>query len=134
MKIFIGFRYTGEDPAELKQFLSNVQDALKIAGGEIYCSINDEEMFIQEKYGANKIFEHTMPKLQESDILLAILRSKEKSEGMLIEIGYALALGKKFILAIHKDAASTYLPELASQVIKFENADDLLEKLKKIKF
>ena len=74
-----------------------------------------------------------MKELDDSDCILAFVKSEEKSEGMLIEIGYALAKRKKFILAIKKDIETTFIKEMADQIIEFEGLNELYNKLSKLK-
>ena len=62
-------------------------------------------------------------------MLLAFVKNEEKSEGMLIEIGYALGTGKPFALAIKKGTKTTYLTEIAKPIIFFEDIDDLCSQL-----
>ena len=52
---------------------------------------------------------------------------------MLIEIGYAIAKGKRFILAIKKGVETTFIREIADKIIEFETLEELYSKLKKLK-
>ncbi|MFW6282711.1 MAG: hypothetical protein ACOC1P_01490, partial [Minisyncoccales bacterium] len=62
-----------------------------------------------------------------------IIRSEKRSEGMLIEIGYALSKNKKLIIAIKEDVKDkTYLDELANIVIVFKDIHDLYNKLREL--
>jgi nucleoside 2-deoxyribosyltransferase len=78
--------------------------------------------------------EYALKELNNSDCLLAFVKSKKKSEGMLLEIGYALAKRKKFILAIKKDIKTTFIREIADQVIEFRTLEELYRKLQNLKF
>jgi len=72
--------------------------------------------------------------IDSSDIFLAIIKNNKKSERMIMEIGYVIARGKRLIVAIKsKFKDSTYIPEMANDVIIFESDRDLLNKLKEIK-
>ena len=73
--------------------------------------------------------EHALNELDRADCILAFIKSEEKSEGMLIEIGYALAKKKKLILAIKKDVRATFVREMTNEIIEFQNLDELCEKL-----
>jgi len=50
-----------------------------------------------------------------------------------MEIGYALAKRKQFILAIKKDIKTTFMREMADEIIEFENLEELYNKLTKFK-
>jgi len=128
MKIFIGQRVTGEDINSLVKESEKVLAALKEAGHEAEHFIDEES-----KLGAKIQLNHAFEEIDKRDVFLAIIRSNEKSEGMLIEVGYALAKGKKLIVAVKEGVDKTYVPELADHVIKFSDVYDLCNKLKELK-
>jgi nucleoside 2-deoxyribosyltransferase len=71
--------------------------------------------------------------IDESDCYLQIIKSNEKSEGMLIETGYALAKNKKIISFIKKGVKTTWIKHLIENTTEYENTNDLFSKLKSIK-
>jgi|GEM_PF-2238377 len=73
--------------------------------------------------------EHTLQKLDSSDLLLAFVNSKEKSEGMLFEIGYAVSKGKQFTLALKNEVTNTSIAQMANLLINFDTLDELCNKL-----
>lgn len=133
MKVFISYRFTGEDPNELKEILQKVCSSLARAGHNHFCSFWKGDFFSKNKFTNKQILKHALAELEKSDIYLAFIKSEEKSEGILIEAGYALAKGKKFILAIKKGIKTTFMREIADKVIEFENLEDLYDKLNKLK-
>ncbi len=133
MKIFVSYKFAGEDPEELEKTLNEISGVLKGAGHEVYSASEDENLFAENKFTLKKILNHALEKLDNSDCILVFVRSYEKAEGMLIEIGYALAKGKKIILAIKKGVRLSFAEEIADKVIEFEDINDLKEKLKEIK-
>jgi len=50
----------------------------------------------------NEIIHQAFDEVKKSDAIIALIESEEKSEGMLLEIGYAKAVGKKLIVVIKK--------------------------------
>src|SRR3989338_160602 len=99
MRIFIGQAITGEDIGRLKRELSVVYSALENVGGHIcYDTLRDgpKELSMEPK---RRRLEYAFKKIDESDVLLAIVRTERKSEGMLIEFSYALSQGKRLFLA-----------------------------------
>lgn len=133
-KFFLSYKFTGEDIAELTETLSKILATLRALGHKVYCSIEDEKSF-QENLKTNKeILHHTLNHLDDSDLIFAFVRSEQKSEGMLIEVGYALAKGKPFVLAIQNGIKTTFLTEIANTLIEFESVNDLCEKLKEVNF
>lgn len=130
MKIFLSYRFTGEDPVELKENLGKILNSLRANNHDVYCSIEDEAWFQEKKHTNKDIIEHAFKKLDEVDMVLVYIKSVEKSEGMLIEIGYALSKGKKIALAINSGINTTFVRQIADPVIEFDSLDRLCEKLK----
>lgn len=77
--------------------------------------------------------EHAFKEIENSDALLIIIRNENKSEGMLMEVGYALSKKKRILLLIEENVKDTYLRELADDVVEFNDVDGLCDKLKKLK-
>ena len=130
MNIFLSYRFTGEDPKELDITLGKIISILRKSGNTVYCSIEDEAWFQEKKHSNREIMERAFIKLDESDTILAFIKLDEKSEGMLVEIGYAIAKKKRFALAIKKGVKTTSIAEMADPKIEFENLDDLCDQLK----
>ncbi len=130
MKIFIGQRVTGEDIEKLREECSEIISALEGNGHDAYCTIVEGDDF--EKSSAGDKMIHAFKRLDDYDAFLAILRNNSKSEGMLMEIGYSIAKGKKIILLKHKSATDTYLQEVSNEVIEYENIEDLIKRIKEI--
>jgi len=133
MKVFIAYRYTGEDPTVLRKTMEDICNTITAAGHSNSCSINNEALFREKQFTVKQIMEHALRELDQCDALLAFVNSSDKSEGLLIEVGYALAQGKPVILAKRKDAHAHSLAGVATQVIEFENLEDLLKQLNDLK-
>ncbi|MBI5871637.1 hypothetical protein HZB88_00965 [archaeon] len=133
MRIFLSYRFTGEDSVVLKEIIQNICNSLEKAGHSHFCSFWKGDFFNGNKFTHKQILEHALEELEKSDVYLAFIRSEDKSEGMLIEAGYALAKKKKFYLAIKKGVYTVFLREIADKVIEFEELDKLYEKLSKLK-
>jgi nucleoside 2-deoxyribosyltransferase len=132
MKVFLSYRFTGEDPKVLKETLQNICDSLKKAGHTYFCSFWKGDFFKDNKYSNKQILNYVLKELDSSDIYLALIKSEDKSEGILIEAGYALAKGKKFYLAIKKGVYTTFMKEIADKVIEFEDIEELCIRLRKL--
>jgi len=129
MKIFLSYRFTGEDQKELASTIGAVTNSLRENSHEVYCSLEDEGWFREKKHTNSEIMEHAFQKINESDLLLAFIRSNDKSEGMLVEIGYAIGKGKRFALALRRGAQTTSIHEMANPLIEFESIPELCQKL-----
>jgi len=134
MKIFLSFRFTGEESTELHATIGKIVESLRSVGHSVYCSLEDEAWFKEKKHTNGEIMEHAFAKLDESDILLAFIRSDDKSEGMLVEVGYFLGKGKKFALALKNGIKTTSIAQMAEPLIEFDTLDELCGKLKMVSF
>ncbi len=106
MKIFVAASYsskvnydTGEVFAEYKAWLEDLLGQIERAGHEIICSLREDNYHINDGDPAGA-FKLDTESIKNSDALLALLDG-HISAGVQTEVGYALALGKKVILA-HK--------------------------------
>lgn len=129
MKIFVSCKYSGEDVVELGEIMGKIHSSLEKAGHTVFSSFGEEEMFKKKNFSNKHILEHCLRELDTSDCVLAFVKSPEKSEGMLLEVGYALAKGKRIILAIKSGIKMNFLPQIASEVIEFKTYDELYSKL-----
>lgn len=133
-RIFLAYRFTGEEIEGLTITLGKILSTLRQAGHTVYCSIEDEQSFRRNGIKNVAILRYAFERLDESDMVLAFVSSDLRSEGMLMEIGYALAKGKRIAVAMKKGVKSPLLPHLADPLIEFEFIDDLCGKLANIKF
>lgn len=130
--IFLSYRFTGEDISELTETLGKILSALRSVGHTVYCSIEDEKWFRENNRTNKEILKHALERLDKSDVILAFVKSDQKSEGMLLEIGYMMAKGKSFTLALKRGTQTTFLAELAEPLIEFDSIDELCDKLTKV--
>ncbi len=134
VRIFISYRFTGEDINELKKLMKTVGDVLNKAGHEHYCTVWDSQKFAEEKFTGKQIMNYGFKEIDKSDVVLFLVKSNEISEGMLVEAGYTIAKKKKSLLLINKNVKSHILRRLfENNITEFDNIDDLLNKLKEIK-
>jgi nucleoside 2-deoxyribosyltransferase len=133
MQVFISYKFTGEPYEQLVKNIGVIEHQLTQFGHSVYSSLKDEKWFQENKPTNKDILFHTIDKLDNSDTVLIFLNSNEKSEGMLIEIGYAIAKQKKIVLLVRKEIETNYLRDIADVVIEFENIRELESKEVKIK-
>lgn len=131
-RYFIAYRHTGENMLELEQRLSRVEIALAAHNIKSYATLSEEDEFVRSKATAGQIMEKAFQKIAAMDGLFVLINGDEKSEGQLMEVGYALALKKPIIVAV-KSGIESYVPELASTKIVYQDLDDLTKKLKEAK-
>lgn len=128
-KSFISYRHKGEDPAELLKLLTAVRDGLGEAGISAYCTFFDEDAFQEKAYGAKEIMNHAFKKISTVDVLFVILTSDERSEGMLMEIGYCLAKGIPVVVAAKDTVKSSTVPDMATHVVVWSDIEELAHKI-----
>ena len=123
-KIFCSYAFTGEDKLKVEARMRRVVDLLEGCGHEVYCNLFDGAT---ESYGNPRQFlRRAIDQMNECDKILAIQTSPRRSEGMLIEIGVAIARNKSILLAQHQSATGkSYLPDLAKQTQTWQNESEL---------
>lgn len=134
MKIFISYKHHGEDDEELKAFLLPLISKFNELGSDAYCNLFDEELAkksVLYKPGRDYVLD-AFNILDSKELLFVLLMSEEKSEGMLMEVGYAIAKGVPVVVAVRNDIKNTYLPTMGNLVIKWNDLEDLLNKIQAI--
>lgn len=133
MKIFIAYKFSAEkNKEELRTLLEKLSGALEAAGHSTYIHFRDVEKWGEVELSPDEIIRGALKELKSCDAIFALMMTLEKSEGMLLEVGFAKALDKKIILAIKKGERAVFLKALADDVIEFEDGDDLMNKIGEI--
>jgi len=130
-KIFIGQAVTGQDMNLLQNEMEKIYDVLKQKDYSVYSTLEEEGKNKFKKAG--DWVTHAFQYIDNSDVFLVIVRTEHRSEGLLIEIGYALAKKKKIVLAINNNIKNTYLRDFTEHIIEFKDVNDLINKLSKTK-
>ncbi len=133
MKIFLAYKFTGENPISLQEANTRIIAALSKAGHSVWNNLQFQSHYEQNGLSNKEIMEQALIELNKADAILAYVSSEERSEGMLVEIGFALARGKKFILALKRDVKTTSLAEMCDELIEFSTFDELSHKLEFIR-
>ena len=135
MKVFVSYAFTGEDEAVLIARLrrvKNVFDALHIDSYINMFSPGYSDL-VERNATGGEYMRSALPNLQTSDVVLVLNTSPRRSEGMLMEVGAALAWGKKIILAQHASSVGeTYLPTLADEAFVWQSDEELLQKAEQL--
>ena len=132
-KIFLAYRYSGEDPDEVRRFLSVVQDSLEESGHYVFCSIRLEDVFRDNGFSSEQIYEYCTQRMEKCDTLLSLVRSSTRSKGMEVETSKAKELGIKHISAVRQGEQYPEITSEADRVIFFNNRSHLSEQLKSLK-
>jgi len=128
MKLWLAHKVSGEDQSKLEEEMKKICFKLREIGVDYYCSFLENE--VGNTKSKKELIENAFEKINEFDGTLTIIKSDDLSEGMLIEMGYTIAKGKKLILAIKKGTMEgKYVRVIANQIIEFEDIEDLVSKL-----
>lgn len=129
--IACSYAFTGEDEAVVRQRMQKIRDVLIEHSPRVYCNLFDPDV---EAYTTAKEFiDEAIKKMATYDAVLVIMTSDKRSEGMLLEIGAALARGQRVMVAQHVSAVDkTYVPSLAHESFQWATEEELLAGIRKI--
>ena len=88
MKIFISYKFANEDSGKLEEFMKNIKNALQKSNHEMLTTFFHKEEFEKSNSTMRQIMDKALNYIDKSDMVLCIIKSAEKSEGQIFEIGY----------------------------------------------
>ncbi len=130
MGYFVGYRFTGAEPAYLDKLLPLVRDTFAEEGVETYCTYFDESSFQKENLDQRQIMDHAFLKINEVGGLFVLIDGPEKSEGQLIEVGYCVAKGLPIVVAKRRSVENTYVHKMADTSFEYDTLEELAQKIK----
>jgi len=132
MKLFCSTAMTGENEVEVTKRMKLVVSALQAGGHEAYCQSLDPR--VSELQGVAALLKYAFEILASCEALVVIVTSDRRSEGVLMEVGAALAVGKPVYLFWHTttNEDSSHLPKIATKVFRWQTDDDLQDLLKRL--
>ena len=133
MKTVISYRYNGEVIKDLESLLIDVCNAFKIIGIDPYCVYFEH---FNEDYCKTpaEMMQIAFSHINNADFLFVVQTSASRSEGMLMEIGYAIAKGIRVFVATKAGVENTYLPSMADYFMLYTDTDDLIRQIKQNDF
>jgi len=126
IKAVISYKYTDTSIVELSTVLSAIRDSLNKASISTYCVFLDEDQSdasCQKSYSEN--MKAAFDNINKTDFLFVVKHSNKCSEGMLMEVGYALANNKPMVLALHNNIRKTFLSEMTNHIINYDSIESL---------
>ena len=129
MRIYLSYKYSGEDPSGLKTILEEIDSEIKAKGHKTFIFFRDSQAWGKKKVELSEVMSIAFSEIKKSDMFILYWASSDKSEGMLLEAGYAKAVGKKIILFLKKDARAIFTKTIADKIIEFDDIIDLKKKL-----
>lgn len=129
MGYFVAYRHTGESPERLEELIPPVVEALEEKGEDVYCTYMEEQVFQKNGLSAHEIMRHAFEKIEQMGALFVVQDSSEKSEGMLMEVGYCAAKGLRVVVAKRDTVSGSYLSGMADTSFEYSTIKDLQEKI-----
>lgn len=135
MKIYVAYKHLGENETQLRKTLENIAKEIHQSGHDTFIYFRDIQKWGNKEctLTPKQLIMKGFKELEKCDTVLAIVNCEEKSEGMLLEMGYAKALKKKIILAIDKKLEKDFLRfirGISDYTFEFKNQKDLKKNLK----
>ena len=129
VKIFISYKYTGEDLTKVWAAINKLTTTIHRTGNIYFCNLYSDDMYIKEHYTTKQIMDHCVENLKTCDIYLAYVTG-DFAGGMAIECGYAYSLGMKIVACLPNNKETyTSLKGISTHVLTYEDLDDLCVKL-----
>jgi nucleoside 2-deoxyribosyltransferase len=133
MKFFISYKFRGADKDRLKERIEKISSILVNKGHQTFAYFRDKQAWKVKNFPPGKAIKESLQEIKNCDIFLGIIDSAEKSEGMLLEFGFAKALSKKTILLVIEGYSFPTLEVISDKVIKFKDYKDLSGQLDSLK-
>lgn len=128
MKVFVSHKFRNVNKPALRKKIEYLTSLLESEGHSTFNYFGDVEKWQPKEWAPGEVLRQAFKHIEECDALLVLYDNPEASEGMLLEIGYALALQKKVNILKSKKVNNPSLLALADTVIEF----DVLEEVKRI--
>jgi len=138
MRAFVAYRHTGEDARQIDGLLAPVKSVLaarEINAYSTYFDVHGGNVAVAGPVAQSSAFmQEAFRMMAKSDLLLVLQASELRSEGMLMEVGYALAKGLPVVVATQQEVADTYLPDMAHAALRWTDVADLVAQLAEFDF
>jgi nucleoside 2-deoxyribosyltransferase len=138
MKCFISYKFTGEPIEDIERLLAPVHEALVEKGIEVHANLFDDDLpdgnISDKDFGPREYVLHAFKQLDTQDVMLVLLNSSDRSEGMLMEVGYALAKKIPVIVAVKSGVTDSYLPTMGARSFEWDSYIDLVAKIRALDF
>ena len=122
-KVFISYRFVGEDIKVLEIIMSRILKILEIKGYNTFCSLYKENYLKKNYKSKAERYDYYKQNIKDSDIILFFIKSKDKSGGMEFELEQAINYEKKRILAIQEDLKFPNFRDKANDIMEYKNLE-----------
>lgn len=134
MKALVSYRSTGADMVELEALLVVVCEGLMARGVDPYCIFFEKARRALKQLAPEEMMQTAFERIDSADFLFVVQASEARSEGMLMEVGYAVARNVPVVVATHSDVQATYLPQMAHETLDYTTLQDLKRKIRMFDF
>lgn len=131
MKIYVAYQLAGHSLKKQTATLKGIAQILDELGYQSFIFLRDIQNWDPSKTSPKEVIENAVPNLKSCDVLLALMETPKKSEGMLLESGYMKGLGKKVIVASKPHDKGVLLKAISDSSFEYENLNDFKKSLKK---
>lgn len=125
MRYYVAYKFLNTDKETLKDNLAILSEKIKRTGNTSFIFYRDAQNRGESALSSKEIIMQAFAEIKKSDVIITFIESEEKSEGLLLEAGYAKALGKKLFLIIKKWVKLRFLEALADKMIEFDTIDEI---------
>lgn len=135
MRIYFCYKFRNyTNKASLKSKLETISELLERQGHSTYIYWRDNQKWsiLSSKEEPRSIITKAFYQIRNSDVLFAFTDAQDISEGMLLELGYGYAIGKKIILVTVGNSSLRFVTVIANKVIVFDSFGFLIDSLAKM--
>jgi hypothetical protein len=133
-KIFLSYKFTGEEYGPLRELLNKIEKHLKEKGHEVFCSIDLQQFYKQNGMTSYQSqLDYCLDQQEGSDMIISILKCEELSNGMVEELKKADEFGQEKLLLIKKGLKFKTFRGSAKQIVEFNDESEILSCLDKLK-
>jgi nucleoside 2-deoxyribosyltransferase len=132
MKIYLAYKLSERDSAEVRAKLEEIDSVIKKLGHKTFIFMRDVQDWSPGGMQPREIMKRAIKEMKKCDTIISIIEVQEKGEGMLLESGFMKALGKKLIVASSPEGRGILLKGMADEVFEFKDMKEFEEKLKNL--
>lgn len=127
MRVFVSYKETGLAEQELSKWIWEIRNVLDYLEYDSFVFWYDMK---GKTFDPQEVIEIMQQQIKSSDLVLSFVNYAERSEGELLELGMAYAMGKPVVNFINEEVESWYrLIDVIGEKILFNGFDDFREKL-----
>ena len=122
MNIYLSYKQSWIEPNILKKELLFIKNSLEKLWHKVFIYYFEEDSSLP----ADKLNQKFLKNIKKTDLVLAYVNYKEKSEGQLLELGMAYALWKEIKMLVNKSVKDNYFLIYGLwKTIEFEKIENL---------